>query len=105
MRGRRAGARDLTLMSSVYVEFSQTLSGMYYGAWLSRLQNSDWDVLRSQPLHAPTPDAATHRSNEELDRRRDYRYLRRHTGVSRRLGVRLNADEIWFDAMSLGFDQ
>ena len=39
VRGRNAGAKDLTLMSSVYLDFSRTPAGWYYGAWLSRLQN------------------------------------------------------------------
>ncbi|MEL6793013.1 MAG: helix-turn-helix transcriptional regulator [Pseudomonadota bacterium] len=105
IRGKRAGARDLTMMSSVYLDFSRTPAGWYYGAWLARMQDKDWDFLRRQPPHQPIPDLATGLPAEALDARKDYAFLRRRTGVARRLGVRLNADAVWFDAMSIGFDQ
>jgi DNA-binding CsgD family transcriptional regulator len=105
IRGRKAGANDLTMMSSVFLDFSRTPSGWYYGALLSRLQNPDWDFLQKQSPHEPTPDLKTGLSAEALDARKDYAFLRKRTGVARRLGVRLNADPVWFDAMSIGFDQ
>ncbi|WP_306116857.1 MULTISPECIES: helix-turn-helix transcriptional regulator [unclassified Roseovarius] len=105
VRGRNAGAKDLTLMSSVYLDFSRTPAGWYYGAWLSRLQNQDWDFLQAQPVHQPIPDLETGKSAEILDGRKDYAYLRKRTGIARRLGVRLNSDPVWFDAMSVGFDR
>lgn len=105
IRGKKAAAKDLTMMSSVYLEFSRTPAGWYYGACLSRLQNKDWDFLKKQPPHQPISDLKTGFSSEALDSRKDYAFLRKRTGVSRRLGVRLNADSIWFDAMSIGFDQ
>lgn len=105
IRGKMAGAKDLTMMSSVYLDFSRTPAGWYYGAWLSRIQNQDWDFLQSQPLHQPIPDLETGFSAEALDARKDYAFLRKRTGVARRLGIRLNADSVWFDAMSIGFDQ
>lgn len=105
IRGKRAGAQDLTMMSSVYLDFSRTPSGWYYGAWLARLQNADWDFLQTQPMHQPIPDLETGQPAQVLDARKDYAFLRKRTGVARRLGVRLNADAIWFDAMSIGFDQ
>lgn len=105
IRGKKAGAKDLTMMSSVYLDFSRTPAGWYYGAWLSRIQNQDWDFLQAQPPHQPIPDLETGLSAEALDARKDYAFLRKRTGVARRLGVRLNADSVWFDAMSIGFDQ
>ncbi|MTI03233.1 helix-turn-helix transcriptional regulator [Roseibium sp. RKSG952] len=105
IRGRKAGAKDLTMMSSVYLDFSRTPAGWFYGAWLSRLQNQDWDFLRTQPAHQPIPDLETGLAAEVLDARKDYAFLKRRTGVARRIGIRLNTDPIWFDAMSLGFDQ
>ena len=105
IRGKKAGSKDLTMMSSVYLDFSRTPAGWYYGAWLSRMQNKDWDFLQAQPAHQPIPDLDTGLSAEALDARKDYTYLRKKTGVARRLGVRLNADYVWFDAMSIGFDQ
>ncbi|MDW3223434.1 MAG: helix-turn-helix transcriptional regulator [Paracoccaceae bacterium] len=105
IRGKKAGSKDLTMMSSVYLDFSRTPAGWYYGAWLSRMQNQDWDFLQAQPPHQPIPDLDTGYSADTLDARKDYEFLRRRTGVARRLGVRLNADSVWFDAMSIGFDQ
>lgn len=105
IRGQNAGAKDLTMMSSVYLDFSRTPAGWYYGAWLSRMQNQDWDFLQDQPVHRPIPDLETGFTAEALDSRKDYAFLKKRTGVARRLGVRLNSDSIWFDAMSIGFDQ
>ncbi len=105
IRGKNAGAKDLTMMSSVYLDFSRTPAGWYYGARLARLQNQDWDFLQTQPPHEPIPDLETGPSAEALDMRKDYAFLRERTGVARRLGVRLNADSVWFDAMSIGFDR
>ncbi|WP_300063767.1 helix-turn-helix transcriptional regulator [uncultured Roseobacter sp.] len=105
IRGNRAGVKDLTMMSSVYLDFSRTPAGWYYGAWLSRMQKQDWDFLQVQPPHEPIRDLATGLPAEVLDSRKDYAFLRRRTGVSRRLGIRLNTDSVWFDAMSIGFDR
>ncbi|MCA0422754.1 MAG: helix-turn-helix transcriptional regulator [Proteobacteria bacterium] len=103
IRGKKAGAPDITLMSSVYLDFSRTPSGWYYGAWLSSLQKQDWDFLQTQAPHHPIPDLKMGLSAEALDARKDYAFLRKRTDVARRLGVRLNADSVWFDAMSIGF--
>lgn len=105
IRGRNAGAPNLTMMSQVYLDFSRKPSGWYYGAFLARLQETDWDTLRSFPVHKAIPDTDAGLSADELDVRADYRFLRKRTGVARRVGVRLNPDEVWFDAMSIGFDR
>lgn len=105
IRGDKVGAKDLTIMSSVYLDFSRTPAGWYYGSCLSRMQNQDWDYLRAQPVHRPIPDHEIGQSATILDTRKDYAFLRKRTGVARRLGVRLNTDSVWFDAMSIGFDQ
>ena len=105
IRGRRAGAKDLTMMSSIYLDFSRTSAGWYYAAFLSRLQNQDWELLKRQPIHQPTLDTASGLTATDLDARRDYAFLGKRTGVARRLGIRLNADDVWFDAMSIGFDR
>ncbi|MEM6900050.1 MAG: helix-turn-helix transcriptional regulator [Pseudomonadota bacterium] len=105
IRGKKAGAKDLTMMSSIYLDFSRTPAGWYYGACLSRMQNQDWDFLQARPPHQPISDLETGFPAHTLDARKDYAFLRKRTGVARRLGVRLNADAVWFDAMSIGFDQ
>ena len=79
IRGKKAGAKDLTMMSSVYLDFSRTPSGWYYGAWLSRIQNQDWDFLQAQPSHQPISDLETGFSPEALDARKDYAFLRKKT--------------------------
>ena len=96
--------RDLTMLSSEYLRFSRTPRGLYYGLRLGRLQEADWGFLSQQPEHQILPDTATGLSPAELDARADYAYLRKRLGVGRRMGVRLNADRVWFDAISLGFD-
>ncbi len=97
-------ARDLTMMNSAYLDFTRTAWGMYYGLRLSRLQDPDWDFLSRQPAHQPAADTDIGIPAADLDARADYRMLRRKIGVRRRLGVRLNSDKVWFDAMSIAFD-
>jgi len=105
IRGKKAGVKDLTMMSSVYLKISRIPAGWYYGAWLSRIQNQDWYFLQTRRPHQPIPDLESGLTAEALDARKDYVFLRKRTGVARRIGVRLNTDPIWFDAMSIGFDQ
>ena len=104
IRGPESRPRDLTLLNSTYLDFSRTAAGMYYGLWLSRHQKADWDFLSRQKAQEPIPDTAMGRNTEQLDRRADYAFLRRRLDVARRLGVRLNDDRLWFDAISIGFE-
>ncbi len=95
--------RDLQLLSNRYLDFSRSAEGMYYGLRYSRLQNPDWNYLSEcQPMQ-PTWDLEAGYTAHELDRRKDYSYLISRVGVRRRLGVRLNDDRLWFDALSVGF--
>lgn len=96
-------SRDKQMLSSAYLDFIKTPAGMYYGLWLSRLQNPDWDYLARQPAWRLTPDTEIGPRPEALDARADYRLLRRKVGVGRRLGVKFNADRMWFDAASIAF--
>ena len=96
--------KDLQMLNSTYLKFARNPWGIYYGLRYSRLQDPDWEYLSRQPAHHPTPDTAIGPTAEELDRRADYAFLRKKLGVGRRLGVRLNADRVWFDAMSVAFD-
>ncbi|MEO0913370.1 MAG: hypothetical protein AAFY59_10330, partial [Pseudomonadota bacterium] len=105
IRSHDPKTRDLNMVNSAYLDFARTPSGLFYMLWLSRLQRPDWDFLSRQPAHAPTPDTAIGPAPEELDARKDYAYLRRKIGVGRRLGVRLNSDKVWFDAMSIAFEK
>ncbi|MCH9673331.1 MAG: hypothetical protein K0U93_17970, partial [Gammaproteobacteria bacterium] len=95
--------KDLTMLNSAYLGLTRTPAGIYYGLVLSRLQNPDWEFLSRQPVHHPTPDTAIGPTAEQLDKRRDYAFLRKRLGISRRLGIRLNSDKVWFDAMSIAF--
>lgn len=103
IRQPRSGARNLFLMSTPYLDFSRTLSGTYYGLWLGRLQEADWSYLAEQAPLRPCPDTETGAQAEVLDTRADYAFLRRKVGIGRRLGLRLNEDRLWFDAISFGF--
>jgi len=97
-------ARDLTMLNSKYLEFIRSPWGIYYGLRLSRLQDPDWDFLSRQPAHQPSADSEIGPSTSDLDARADYKMLRKKIGVRRRMGVRLNSDKVWFDAMSIAFD-
>ncbi len=105
IRDDPTGARNKTLLSTPYLEFSRTIRGMYYGAVLDRHQNSDWRKLEAYPPLLPVVDTEGGVASETYDKRPDYRSLRRNVGVSRRMAIRLNEDKVWFDAMSLGYDQ
>lgn len=98
-------SKDLQMLNSTYLRFTRSPWGLYYGLRLSRLQNPDWEFLSHQPVHLPTPDTTIGPSAGELDRRADYAFLRKKLGIGRRLGVRLNADKVWFDALSIAFDE
>lgn len=96
-------SRDLQMLNSTYLNFIRSPWGLYYGLRLSRLQDPDWDFLSKQPAHHPTLDTQIGPTAQELDRRADYAFLRKRLRVGRRLGVRLNSDKLWFDAMSIAF--
>ncbi len=96
--------RDKQLLSSAYLNFIRSPWGIYYGLRLMRLQDPDWDFLSQQPAHHPVPDLRIGLDTEKLDRRKDYAMLRKRVGVRRRLGVRLNDDRLWFDAISVAYD-
>ncbi|MEL6763834.1 MAG: helix-turn-helix transcriptional regulator [Cyanobacteria bacterium J06607_6] len=93
--------RDKQMLSSAYLDFMGTPAGVYYGLWLSKLQNPDWDFLARQPSRQLTPDTDIGLPAAALDERADYRLLRRKVGVGRRWGVKFNDDRLWFDAASI----
>ncbi len=95
---------DKTMLNSSYLKFQRSASGLYYGLRYSRLQEPDWSYLSRQPAHHTVADLDL-AEGDTLDARADYAYLRKKIGVRRRVGVRLNADKIWFDAMSIAFDK
>lgn len=97
-------SKDQNMLNSAYLNFSRSMSGLYYGVRYSHLQDNDWDFLSRQPLHRPTADYEMESDTAKLDARNDYAYLRKKVGISRRLGIRLNNDQVWFDAMSVAFD-
>jgi DNA-binding CsgD family transcriptional regulator len=96
--------RDVILVSSIYLDFSRSFAGLHYALQHSRRQRGDWDYLSRQPEHMLIPDTEIGPTAEELDARGDYAFLRKRLGVRRRLGVRLNSDRVWFDGMSIAFD-
>mmetsp|Transcript_28313 Transcript_28313/g.52733 ORF Transcript_28313/g.52733 Transcript_28313/m.52733 type:complete len:221 (-) Transcript_28313:1143-1805(-) len=104
LRSAEAASKERNMLNSTYLDFSRSLPGLYYGLRYSRLQDGDWAFLSRQRLHQPVPDHAMPTTVDVLDARADYSYLRRKLGVSRRLGIRLNNDQVCFDAMSVAFD-
>ncbi|MEM6408446.1 MAG: helix-turn-helix transcriptional regulator [Pseudomonadota bacterium] len=97
-------ARDLHMLNSTYLDFTRSPWGIYYGLRLARLQDPDWDYLSRQPAHKLTMDTETGSTAAELDARADYKLLRKRLSVGRRMGVRLNDDQVWFDAVSIAFE-
>lgn len=95
--------RDLQLLDSRYLGFAKSPAGLYYQARYSHLQRPDWAFLGARPVQEPTWDLEAGYNSADLDRRGDYAYLTRRLDVRRRLGTRLNADRLWFDALSMGF--
>lgn len=94
---------DLQMLNSTYLNFVRSPWDIYYSLRLSRLQDPDWEFLSRQTAHQPTPDTKIGPSAAELDKRADYAFLRKRLKLGRRLGVRLNSDKVWFDAMSIAF--
>ncbi|MEM9552575.1 MAG: LuxR C-terminal-related transcriptional regulator, partial [Pseudomonadota bacterium] len=94
---------DLTLMNTTYLKFSRSFWGVYYGVRLSGLQEPDWAFLDRQAPQVLVRDTQMGIDAGSLDARADYALLRRRLDVRRRVGVRLNADKVWFDAMSVAF--
>lgn len=103
IREPHSDVADLDMLSSDYLAFSRSASGLYYGLRYSRLQQDDWEYLSRQPVHHPALDEHLSIGIDALDARRDYAFLRRKIGVRRRMGVRLNSDRLWFDAVSAAF--
>lgn len=96
--------KDRQMLSSAYLDFSRSVQGVYYLLRHSHHQSRDWAFLAGQKSHYIVRDTEMGISADVLDRRADYQFLRRKIGVSRRVGVRLNGDAAWFDAISIGFD-
>ena len=105
VRSKDPDQKNIRLLSSVYAKFSKTPSGFYYGMFPGKLQKNDWKYLSGRPPLVPTADTEMGYQPIQLDERADYSFLKKKTGVRRRLGIRLNPDKIWFDAMSIGFDK
>lgn len=92
-------------VSGTYREFLGSPAGHDY---LRRLR--PLEVVEAQALHRtsigelysddslPTPAAV-------LDAREDYRVLREHCDVRRRIGMRLNENRLWSDAVTIGFSR
>lgn len=74
----------------------------YYLEHLAHLEAREWEALaaarvRDILIDSDVGDPAL------LDQRADYVYLREKVGVGRRLGVRLNENPAWYDAMTVVF--
>jgi DNA-binding CsgD family transcriptional regulator len=70
-----------------------------------RYEQEAWQtLLKISPL-AFKPDNEAYANTDNLDEREDYAYLRKHTGVRRKVGIRLNSDLGWFDTIAFQFDE
>ncbi len=104
---RRPGeaSKDLQMLNSTCLKFVRSPWGAYYDFRLSRLQNPDLEFLSKQPTHQPTLDTLIGPPPAVLGKRANYAFLRKRLKIGRRLGVKLNSDKVWFDAMSIAFTE
>jgi len=98
-------APELHLLDSRYLAFARSPAGLFYQMRYSHLQRPDWGFLSEQAAETPIWDVDAGYAAKDLDQRGDYAFLRKRLAVQRRLGVRLNADRLWFDGLSLGYAQ
>lgn len=75
----------------------------HYLKKLSHLESGEWEALARQPPWRLLRDNEVFDS-AVLDAREDYRFLREKVGIGRRIGVRLNENAAWYDAMTVAFD-
>ena len=75
----------------------------YYVDHLAHLESPEWDRLARQRVRQLLLDTDVSDA-PVLDKREDYRYLREKAGVGRRVGVRLNDNAAWYDAVTVVYD-
>ncbi len=90
-------------LSSVYVQLFAEGKGQEYVEKFAPYEERQWRAIDGQPVGAMRLDCDMGVARGELDRRADYVFLRQHTDVLRRLIVRLNDNNAWFDAIAVGF--
>lgn len=95
---------SLTAVSGQYEVLAGRDNLEYYTKHLAHLEKREWESLARQPVRQPLLDSEAWADAEILDQRADYRFLREKAGIRRRLGVRLNENAAWYDAMTIGYD-
>lgn len=101
---RQDNPYSVTCLSGRYHSLGGTANMEFYAKNLAHLEKREWEVLARQPVKQPLVDSETWADARILDQRADYVFLRETAGIRRRLGVRLNENAAWYDAMTVGFD-
>lgn len=94
---------SVSALSSAYIDMISAGTGQYYLDHLSKLEAPQFDFISRLDIGMIVRDEQMGISKDTLDRRADYIYLKKHAGVHRRLGFRLNDNRSWFDMMTIGF--
>lgn len=102
--------RDRGQQAYQIMALSQPYDGLMATVALEYMQNyvqfeaPDWDAFDRLNAGEPSADTALGLTPEERDARPDYVFLRENFDVRRRLGLRLNENRVWFDAMTTIYD-
>lgn len=96
------GAYNLRAFNTLYDGMFATGAADYYLNHLAHHEAAEWEIVgrqRAQRLMRDTDmvDLVI------LDEREDCRFLQKHLGVRRRVGVRLNENRAWFDGMAFQY--
>ncbi len=100
-----AHLRDFQALSSNLSTASRSPWGVFFGMRQGNVHTADWDKLRHVEAGQPFLDTAFGNTAQFLDQRADYRFLKRRLKVQRRVGVRMNADAAWLEAMGVGLPE
>lgn len=93
---------DFQALSTSLDAATRSPLGMLFGVRQGQIYNGDWNKLRYMPAGQMYLDTELGHSSRFLDKRSDYRFLRRKLDVRRRVGARLSDDNAWFEAIGIG---
>ena len=93
---------EINALCSRYHDFIASPAGQHYIDNLRHLESGELTRFAEQRACVPFTDEMLGLTPEHLDSREDCLHLRKHAGVRRRIGVRLNDNRAWFDGMTIG---